>query len=367
MIRARVACFGMLCGIMIACLWPFHEPINDVTWQRDGNGIRLGLHGSLISEADLKQDPSSDKTGGSLEVWMEPALTPGRQVILAFDSARHPGAAFLIEQNGDALFVQRHNVDPYGICRTAYFGVPRALELGRPVVITVVLNAHETLVYINGSLAKSSEVLGDSAYNLTGRLVVGNSSVVADSWSGMIRGLAVYDGRLTGADVERHAQAWHNGHAPALTPGEMPVALYLFDEHRGKIVHNHFDSAADLLIPTHFFVLHPRFLTPAWERFRFGWPGWSYWQDALLNIAGFVPLGLVLMNYLLSMGQVKHPFAAVVLAGFLFSLTMESLQWFLPTRDSDMTDVITNTLGAGLGATFCRAPAVRNLLVRFSS
>ena len=116
-------------------------------------------------------------------------------------------------------------------------------------------------------------------------------------------------------------------------------------------MHNRLDPAADLTIPAHYFILHPPFLRSPWRRYR---PNWSYWQDVTLNIAGFVPFGLCVCVYL-SLTRVRHPGAITVILGLLVSLGIELLQTFLPTRFSDATDVITNTLGTTIGVMVCQA------------
>jgi glycopeptide antibiotics resistance protein len=138
-------------------------------------------------------------------------------------------------------------------------------------------------------------------------------------------------------------------------------ALYLFSERSGRYVHNSVNPALDLQIPPRFVLLHEPFLIPFWREFEFNW---GYAQDLLINIIGFVPLGVVFYLYWISARPIQHPVAATVLLGFAASLTIEVLQSYLPTRNSGTTDLFTNTLGTSVGIALCRVPAVQRLAAR---
>jgi glycopeptide antibiotics resistance protein len=125
------------------------------------------------------------------------------------------------------------------------------------------------------------------------------------------------------------------------------------------VVRNQVDASTDLLIPERFFVLHPQFLERPWDEYR---PGWRYWKNIAINVVGFIPLGFFFYAYLSRVRQAKHPVALTIALGFAVSLTIEVLQAFLPTRDSGMTDLITNTFGTAVGVMAFRHKAVQSVL-----
>lgn len=67
-------------------------------------------------------------------------------------------------------------------------------------------------------------------------------------------------------------------------------------------------------------------------------------SEVIENLLIFIPFGLYLC--MLGMGLGKS-----VLTGFIFSLTMELCQYAFAIGGSDITDIITNTLGTLIGAT----------------
>ncbi len=66
-------------------------------------------------------------------------------------------------------------------------------------------------------------------------------------------------------------------------------------------------------------------------------------SEVLLNLFAFIPLGLFLK-------LLKLKFKTTVLLGFGYSLALELLQLAFGIGITDITDLITNTLGAVIGA-----------------
>jgi len=108
-----------------------------------------------------------------------------------------------------------------------------------------------------------------------------------------------------------------------------------------------------------FSVPHKDMLQSAAKEFR---ANSTYVTDLLTNIAGFVPLGLIGSAYLSwTRSRWKAIVFATVACGML-SFVIEVLQYYIPRRGSGMTDIITNTLGAALGAMLLQVGAVRRAL-----
>jgi hypothetical protein len=355
----RASCICCFCIILIVGLWPFHASKNEVGWLKNEDGLHFGRHGSIVSSGAIRSGDSSDDTSSSLEIWLEPSLTAERRTILSFDGSEHPGSPFSLYQNRGALRVQRYNVDTQGTSRTAWFEVDSVFRKGEPVFVTVTLDEQGTSVYLDGVLAKVSPILGISSNNLTGRLIVSGSPTVHDSWSGRILGLAIYHRQLTPTQVAHHYESWTKTRWPVVVKDEAPVAAYSFNERDGNVVHNQLDPATDLIIPPRYFVLHRGFLLTPWHEYR---STWSYWRDVSINIAGFIPLGFCVVAYLSSVRLISRPAATTIVLGFITSLTIETLQAFLPTRSSGMTDIITNTLGTAAGVMLYHWSLAQNLL-----
>ena len=112
-----------------------------------------------------------------------------------------------------------------------------------------------------------------------------------------------------------------------------------------------------LLVAPYFAVLLLSLLAPGeavqWHRPAFLGFGHFSARDALINVAAFVPLGLSLAPLAVKLGRLRAPYApvaAVAAIGFLFSLAVESAQyWWIAGRYSSASDLVANTLGVAAG------------------
>ena len=170
------------------------------------------------------------------------------------------------------------------------------------------------------------------------RLVLGNSPSGQDPWTGEITSLSILPMALS--PQER------------VPLGPEPAIRYRFTEGRGTICRNEGSPGHDLVIPTRFRAPFKGVLAPTWKLERWNL---EFWEDVVVNVFGFVPFGFVLFAWI----RKSRPtagftagFVAVCLGGIV-SLVIELLQVYLPSRDSSLTDVITNVLGTWLGVMLC--------------
>lgn len=348
-------CASVLFGILVAGLWPFHAPENQVSWLSEGGGLLFGDYGSLLSAGAF--NVSKSNKGASIEILLEPSLIDDAGTILSFYSPNSGSTSFALRQSLDDLALLRKDLRQRHTGRAARIYADHVFRPRMPVFLTVSSSEGGTLVYVNGALARMSRDFRISSEDLSGQLVIGNSSVTTDTWSGRLRGLAIYDRQLSARQVAQNYQSWVGSGRPSVPAADGTVALYLFNESKGNTVHNFVDSTTDLLIPQRFFVLHEPFLVRPWNEY---FPGWSYWKDVGVNIVGFIPLGFLFYAYFALLRRLEHPAAVTVAFGCAVSLTIEVLQAFLPTRNSGMTDLITNTGGTLLGVICCAWAAKQN-------
>ena len=135
-----------------------------------------------------------------------------------------------------------------------------------------------------------------------------------------------------------------------------------FTEGSGRIIHSSAHRGLDLYIPDHFRTLHRQNSRSALQEET---SDKLEFRDIAINVFGFAPFGFMLFAYLRLHRCNRRAMVLTVLAGFAITLTIETLQAFIPGRLSGILDIITNTFGTYLGALLFQWPATQDLAARF--
>ena len=340
---------AVVLSILAAGLWPFHfHPTNNVNWMTERNGIRFGVHGSVVSFGEFHVPDEEAASPCSLELWLAPDFSSASSSILTFSTPANP-AQFRLIQSLDDLFVNKERADRNWRREAKHIAIVSLFQKERSVFVDISGDSSGTAVFIDGSLRRRSSEFQFTCESLTGTLVLANSPKQYAPWQGSIFALAIYRGSLDAGTIRRHYRAFSSGTAMDSADLKNALAMYNFSERRGQVIRNQTKTEPDLVIPESYSILYPPFLTPAWKEFV---PVRWYFADLALNIAGFVPVGFFICAALFRLRGGKHSVALTVVAGLLLSLTIEILQSYIPMRNSGTTDLISNTLGAGIGAGF---------------
>jgi VanZ family protein len=361
--RVGILCIVAIFAVLFATQWPLNPwPANNVAWLPDGNGLRFGRAGVVVSEGPLRlahQAPAEKSC--SIELFLRPASVKVSDTILAFYTPDNP-AHLLVRQWTDGLLVTHDSVDAAGKTRQTKFDVDRAFQTGKLLLLTITSGPNGTVVYRDATHAQSFPRFTISTSELLGQIVLGTSPVDFTPWLGEIHGLAIYSKELTPTEVSRHYAEWTS--VRPIKPGveDGTIARYTFSERAGREIHNGVVAGPNLQIPATFNVPHKPMLRSAVKEFD---RSRRYFNDIILNIAGFIPLGIILCVYF---SFTRPRFQAIILAtlvGALLSLVIEVLQAYIPSRTSGTTDIITNTIGALIGAALTNPNLVRKIVLKF--
>jgi VanZ family protein len=339
-----------LVGILAVGLWPLRAPQNGVEWVPGENAISFTGQGIAIGTSAFSfiQDGSRSST---LDLWVQPARIWIRGTILAFYNPR-TNREFAVCQDRADLVLRLSNHERNVVRGTRELRL-RDVFRRKQIFLSIASDGQRITIYLDGLRALTSTEFKLANEDVSGQVMVGGSAFRDDSWPGKVKGIAIYGAELSAEQIAQNYDDWTQRGEPVSDSSERLLALYLFRERTGTVIHSAASSGAALEIPKRFVVVEQlRFESPISE--FHAQP--NYRKNVLINILGFIPLGFTAALVFAPPWNAKRATIAAALVGTATSLTIEYFQSYLPTRYSGLTDIGTNTVGAWVGAVlYCAA------------
>lgn len=362
-------CLAVLVVILIAGLWPFNFfPENRVSWLQDENGVEFSGQGMIFSPASLN-DPRQmllNNKSITIEIFIRPNAEPtdGIGHILSFYDVDRAGITFL-GQWKKHFIIQSRLARPAGKRLHREIGVDAVLEKGRDYFLSVASGAGGTTLYMNGRLAKTypRHRLLDAAGPESIGFVLGDSTSGENSWKGRIKRLTIYNQAFSQEQISKHYQVHLENNFMPVREKEGCVGLYFFNEKRGRMVLDYSGLNNHLTIPALFRPVKRNAFVLPWDDFRWEM---SFVEDTVVNLLGFIPLGFFFTAFLLRADhwERKTSYINVALIGLTISLAIELSQIYLPSRNSQLIDVIYNFIGTAAGILILRLVAQNRPVLR---
>jgi hypothetical protein len=354
------ACLVVLGAILHAGLSPYDFFVpNRVSWSEGTPGLRFDRQGIAATSESLEAFASGHAAPVSVEVWLRRGASPPADggVVLALGDGE--GMAPLLLAQWQSSFYLRFPTFQDGVLVEQTLSLKDDFPEAESRFVAFAAGAGGSRAYVEG-VPVASPALPRSpapeASSLRGRLVLGSRIQACRGWIGRVDGLALYRRDLSREEIVAHAARARRGGVRSLSGEPGLFALYAFDEGSGARARDLVGGAGDLVIPRRYrpldlglLQLHP---TVAGRPVSLA--------DAVVNVAGFVPVGLLLVWALHRWTALRRPsvFWIATGLGFSLSLMIETTQAVLPSRVSAAADLALNSAGSALGALLALA-AVR--------
>ncbi|NLE02954.1 MAG: VanZ family protein [Fibrobacter sp.] len=300
--------------MLLAGYWPCNfYPQNKVTLQTDNTSQYLLFTPPSI--ASLKPPlPLDLKNDFTVSLRLKALRNVTNNLDRIFSVQDHSYEIFSISQWKKGVVVRIYSTE--NIKKET--GYSHAFISDTPVFVKVQVTGKYIRLFINDSLVRTHAI--PDSYNLhpvNGLITLGNSADGTHPWKGEIHAISIENGNPTST-------------------------IYSFPQDQSFT-----SSHLSLKIPDYYFPTIPKILTPPWRDFQ---KSKGYLLDLILNITGFIPLGLLLGTLFSRTGKkLKKALFYSFLVSFSISISIELLQVLLPTRTSQLSDLILNVTGGICG------------------
>lgn len=337
-----------LAAVLLITLWAGLKPKgyrfrNDVAWM-SLQGISIGRIGIVYSRDSLQwMDQNSGDSGFTIEISLKARSFRWGGALLSFWDGSFP-ELFKISQRLDHLIVRVRDLHEKQGFQEFY--VDPILERGKTCLLCVVSTKSMSTLYYNG--LRIGDPQPAPIFRETGlrcRLVVGNSVTGGEPWRGEIYGMALYNREISSNEIASRFSQWDSSGRTFLPSANGAAHLYQFNEKGGPVAHDWVGSSFDLQIPRLFHIIKKRVLGVSWKDFQ-------NYSDVAINFFGFMPFGFFVSLFLFHVVKIpfwKRTVLLTIFICFILSLGIELVQVYIPTRDSQLTDLFFNTLGGGCG------------------
>ena len=335
--------------------------LNDVTWLIKQPGIRFNGYGIAYTDPIKELNNAGDTyaNGLSIEIALKPASfhEPGFNFLFAIHNG-NDGKQLVIGQYRSWLIAM--NGDDYDHRRkTKRIAVNLAEALPIPQFASITTGKDGTHIYLNGRLIRTKRDLTlKIPEGENGRLLLGNSVYGRHHWKGDVMGLAVYRYPLSDQDVTTHFNLWLKDGNFLFAKKYKPDMLYVFDEKNGEKVMDRAGGNIYFNIPSKMKILDRKILSFSWRRPKLDV---EFFEDVMINLIGFIPFGFFLNATFAKAGKSfeRHGILITIVLCFFVSLFIEVLQAWMPSRSSDVLDLVFNTSGGALGALLAGSERLR--------
>ncbi|MBW2292470.1 MAG: VanZ family protein [Deltaproteobacteria bacterium] len=356
---------AQVAGLVYLGLAPFSfSPPNRVKSLDDPPGLQFSALGIATSQGTVRGAEQFPGDSLSIHFMIEPDDEPrsGLGTILSIEGKGRT-APLIVAQWKSWLVVRvrdpaRRNLGYWEINAAGF-------RVGERHFVTITSGPKSgTAIYIDG--VATGDTRGRAIIRreegFDGRLLLGCLGNGSAGWRGKLFGLAITSTVVDPGEIAAQYDRVRSDGFKALREDRDIIALYDFTSHEPKreellysVPNRVADSAlGDLEIPAVFAPVRPEaFGVPKLRDMMADW----FLRDLLRNIAGFFPFGLIAALILIRRrsGQGYVIALQVAFLGAILSLGIEAVQIALPMRNSSLSDLSLNVIGAAIGAVIALA------------